>query len=228
MLAQNFQEMYLKVILDRLKFVPESVSLGKSNTSESSSLTFYLLLPVLLHDSDKKITVDWKIIRRCLSSPIFRTPEDAVEKENFPLGDNLLLANGCRSISEVKDSLVYAEHKKKQGFFFITGIVDGKNGYSPHSETSSYAEHLYDKYATRLLDTIPFWIAFETHVMPNFCLLKGNLIIYNELKKHNNKYLSFIYVYKIYCNFCCFSFINLLNHFFLYVGSQVSRSTQIP
>ena len=79
-----------------------------------------------------------------------------------------------------------------------------------------------------ILDTIPFWIAFETHVMPNFCLLKGNLLIYNELKKHNNKYLSFIYVYKIYCNFCCFSFINLLNHFFLYVGSQVSRSTQIP
>ena len=152
MLAQNFQEMYLKVILDRLKFVPESVSLGKSNTSESSSLTFYLLLPVLLHDSDKKITVDWKIIRRCLSSPIFRTPEDAVEKENFPLGDNLLLANGCRSISEVKDSLVYAT-PYKQGFFFITGIVDGKSGYSPHSETSRYAEHSYEKYATRLLDT---------------------------------------------------------------------------
>uniref|UniRef100_A0A7N2L0R6 Dicer-like protein 4 n=2 Tax=Quercus lobata TaxID=97700 RepID=A0A7N2L0R6_QUELO len=140
-LAQNFQEMYLKVILDRSKFVPESVSLGKSNTCESNSLTFYLLLPVILHDSDKKITVDWKIIRRCLSSPIFRTPEDAVEKENFPLGDNLLLANGCRSISEVKDSLVYAT-PYKQGFFFITGIVDGKSGYSPHSETSRFRVQL--------------------------------------------------------------------------------------
>ncbi|XP_023928784.1 dicer-like protein 4 isoform X2 [Quercus suber] len=148
-LAQNFQEMYLKVILDRLKFVPESVSLGKSNTCELSSLTFYLLLPVILHDSDKKITVDWKIIRRCLSSPVFRTLEDAMEKENFPLGNNLLLANGCRSISEVKDSLVYAP-PYKQGFFFITGIVDGKNGYSPHSETSSYAEHLYEKFGVQL------------------------------------------------------------------------------
>lgn len=150
MLAQNFQEMYLKVILDRSKFVPESVTLGKSNTCGSSSLNFYLLLPVTLHDSDNKFTVDWKIIRRCLSSPVFRTAEDAMEKENFPLGDHLLLANGYRSISEVTDSLVHAP-PYKQGFFFITNIVDGKNGHSPHSETSSYAEHLYEKYATRLL-----------------------------------------------------------------------------
>ncbi|KAK4604657.1 hypothetical protein RGQ29_012930 [Quercus rubra] len=164
-LAQNFQEMYLKVILDRLKFVPESVSLGKSNTCESSSLTFYLLLPVILHDSDNKITVDWKIIRRCLSSPVFRTPEDATEKENFALGDHLLLANGYRSISEVTDSLVHAP-SYKQGFFFITNIVDGKNGYSPHSETSSYAEHLYKKFGVQLkYPEQPL-----LHAKPLFCL----------------------------------------------------------
>ncbi|KAM3714268.1 hypothetical protein ACJW31_01G319400 [Castanea mollissima] len=164
-LAQNFQEMYLKVILDRSKFIPESVSLGKSNTCESSSLTFYLLLPVILHDSDNKITVDWKIIRRCLSSPVFRTPEDAMEKESFPLGDHLLLANGYRSISEVTDSLVYAP-PYKQGFFFITNIVDGKNGHSPHSETSSYAEHLYEKFGILLkCPKQPL-----LHAKPLFCL----------------------------------------------------------
>ncbi|XP_050272142.1 dicer-like protein 4 isoform X2 [Quercus robur] len=164
-LAQNFQEMYLKVILDRLEFIRESVSLGKSNTCESSSLTFYLLLPVILHDSDNKITVDWKIIRRCLSSPVFRTPEDAMEKENFPLGDHLILANGYRSISEVTDSLVHAP-SYKQGFFFITNIVDGKNGYSPHSETSSYAEHLYEKFGVQLkYPEQPL-----LHAKPLFCL----------------------------------------------------------
>ena len=151
MLAQNFQEMYLKVILDRLEFVPEFVSLGKNDICKLSSLTFYMLLPVILHDTDNKITVDWKIIRRCLSSPVFRTPEDAMAKEKFPLDDHLLLANGCRSISDVKDSLVYAPHKR--GFFFITDILHGKNGYSPHKETASYVQHLYEMYATVLLDT---------------------------------------------------------------------------
>ena len=151
MLAQNFQEMYLKVILDRLEFVPEFVSLGKNDICKLSSLTFYMLLPVILHDTDNKITVDWKIIRRCLSSPVFRTPEDAMAKEKFPLDGHLLLANGCRSISDVKDSLVYAPHKR--GFFFITDILHGKNGYSPHKETASYVQHLYEMYATVLLDT---------------------------------------------------------------------------
>lgn len=148
MLAQNFQEMYLKIILDRSEFIP----LGKNDICKSSSSTFYLLLPVILHGNESTITVDWEIVNRCLSSPVFRTSEDAMVKEHFSLDVHLQLINGCRSISDVENSLVYARHKKE--FFFITNIVHGKHGHSPckESETSSYLEHL-EQYVTRLLDT---------------------------------------------------------------------------
>jgi len=153
MFAQNFQEMYLKIILDRSEFIPEFVPLGRNDISKSSSSTFYLLLPVVLHDNESIITVDWEIVRRCLSSPVFRASEDDMVKEHFPLDDeHLQLINGYRSISDVENSLVYAPHRKE--FFFITNIVHGKNGYSPYkeSETSSYLEHL-EQYVTKLLDT---------------------------------------------------------------------------
>jgi endoribonuclease Dicer len=153
MFAQNFQEMYLKIILDRSEFIPEFVPLGRNDISKSSSSTFYLLLPVVLHDNESIITVDWEIVRRCLSSPVFRASEDDMVKEYFPLDDeHLHLINGYRSISDVENSLVYAPHRKE--FFFITNIVHGKNGYSPYkeSETSSYLEHL-EQYVTKLLDT---------------------------------------------------------------------------
>ncbi|XP_062157664.1 dicer-like protein 4 isoform X2 [Alnus glutinosa] len=143
MLAQNFQEMYLKIILDRSEFIPEFVPLGKNDTCKSSSSTFYLLLPVVLHDNESTITVDWEIVRRCLSSPVFRASEDDMVKEHFPLDDeHLQLFNGYRSISDVENSLVYCPHKK--AFFFITNVVHGKNGRSPdkETETSSYLEHL--------------------------------------------------------------------------------------
>lgn len=151
-LAQNFQEMYLKIILDRTEFIPQFVPLGKNAICKSSSSTFYLLLPVILHDNESTITVDWEIVMRCLSSPVFRTSGDAMVKEHFPLDVDLQLINGCRSISDVENSLVYAPHRKE--FFFISNIVHGKNGYSPYkeSETSSYLEHL-EQYVTRLFDT---------------------------------------------------------------------------
>ncbi|XP_062159041.1 dicer-like protein 4 [Alnus glutinosa] len=143
MFAQNFQEMYLKIILDRSEFIPEFVPLRRNDISKSSSSTFYLLLPVVLLDNESTITVDWEIVMRCLSSPVFRASEDDMVKEHFPLDDeHLQLINGYRSISDVENSLVYAPHRKE--FFFITHIVHGKNGYSPYkeSETSSYLEHL--------------------------------------------------------------------------------------
>lgn len=148
-LAQNFQEMYLKVILDRSEFIPEYVPLGKNEICISSSSTFYLLLPVILHDSDNTITVDWKIVIRCLSSPVFRTPEDTmVEKSSVDF--RLQLANGCRTICDVENSLVYAAHNKV--FYFITDIIHRKNGYSPcdGSETTSYMEH-YERFASHCL-----------------------------------------------------------------------------
>ncbi|XVF48473.1 hypothetical protein PTKIN_Ptkin03bG0193100 [Pterospermum kingtungense] len=139
--AQHFQEMFFKVILDRTKLLSEFVPLGNKEFLASSS-TFYLLLPVILHNCDNKVTVDWGIIQRCLSSPLFKTPAEAVKNENFPSDIFLKLANGCRSIRDVENSLVYAPHKK--AFYFITNIVHEKNGYSLYKDsgTLSHVEHL--------------------------------------------------------------------------------------
>lgn len=143
MLAQNFQEMFLKVILDRKEFVSEFVQLGNIDSCKASSLTFYLLLPVTFHDDGSTLIIDWNVIRKCLSSPVFGSPVDALNKKI--LASDVQLANGCRSRKDVENSLVYAPHKKL--FFFITNIVFDKNGYSLYKDsgTLSYAEHLNKK-----------------------------------------------------------------------------------
>lgn len=143
-LAKDFQEMFLKVILDRMEFDTEFVQLGKNDSCEASSSTFYLLLPVTLRDNKNTVSIDWMVIRKCLSSPIFRSPADAMDEKSFPSNVKLQLANGCRSVRDIENSLIYAPHKK--GFFFITNIVCNKSGYSPYKDsgTSTYVEHLND------------------------------------------------------------------------------------
>jgi len=142
-MAENFQEMFLKIILDRLEFVSKFVELGaKSHTSTS---TFYLLLPVILKEYDDVMKVDWKTVKRCLSSPIFRHPEVTSDKIVTSMDNHLLLANGYRSITDVENSLVYVPHTKL--FFFVTNVIYEKNGFSLHknSETSSFVDHLNEK-----------------------------------------------------------------------------------
>ncbi|KAK9269302.1 hypothetical protein L1049_001073 [Liquidambar formosana] len=146
--AQRFQEMFLKVILERSEFVPEFVPLGKSDIYQLNSSTFYLLLPVILHNCKNIVTVDWKIIRRCLSSPIFRTPTDAIHNGILPSDNYLQLANGFRSINDVVDSLVYAPYKK--AFFFVSDVLDDKDGYSRYKESTSHVEHLFQTFGIRL------------------------------------------------------------------------------
>ncbi|CAL5339512.1 unnamed protein product [Camellia sinensis] len=138
--VQKFQEMFLKVILDRSEFIPEFVSLGKNGFSNLGSSTFYLLLPVILYGN--KMTVDWKLIRRCLSSPIFRNPEDAGDSVLPHLNDHLELANGPHHIDDVINSLVYAPCKDI--FFFISDVVRARNGYSEFKGSMSHIEH-YNK-----------------------------------------------------------------------------------
>ncbi|KAI8023022.1 Dicer-like protein 4 [Camellia lanceoleosa] len=135
--VQKFQEMFLKVILDRSEFIPEFVSLGKNGFSNLGSSTFYLLLPVILYGN--KMTVDWKLIRRCLSSPIFRNPEDARDSVLPHLNDHLELANGPHHIDDVINSLVYAPCKDI--FFFISDVVRARNGYSEFKGSMSHIEH---------------------------------------------------------------------------------------
>ncbi|KAM5548130.1 dicer-like protein 4 [Rosa sericea] len=144
LLAQNFQEMFLKLILDRSEFVSEFVPLGNYDFSRSSTSTFYLLLPVTLGENDK-ISIDWRIIKKCLSSPIFRGPGDAMDSKIISSG--IRLASGYRSINEVEDSLVYVPYKNT--FYFITDVTRERNAYSQYKEKSdglTYVDHLSKKF----------------------------------------------------------------------------------
>ncbi|KAL9326120.1 hypothetical protein ACSQ67_006765 [Phaseolus vulgaris] len=76
-MAENFQEMFLKISLDRFEFVSEIVNLGTAAESHTSSSTFYLLLPVIFQEYNA-MKVDWKTVKRCLWSPIFRHPEFSI------------------------------------------------------------------------------------------------------------------------------------------------------
>ncbi|KAJ6406905.1 hypothetical protein OIU84_010423 [Salix udensis] len=147
--AKNFQEMFLKAILDRSEFVHEYVPLGKNALSKSCP-TFYLLLPVIFHVSERRVTVDWKIIRRCLFSPIFKNPANAVDMGILPSDDFLHLANGRCSIRDVENSLVYTPHQKK--FYFIDSIVPEKNGNSPckGSNNLTHKDHLRTTFGIHL------------------------------------------------------------------------------
>ncbi|KAF7839620.1 dicer-like protein 4 isoform X3 [Senna tora] len=149
-MAQHFQEMFLKIILDRSEFVPEFVPLGKNDIFQASASTFFLLLPVVLQNNKNTMTVDWNTVKRCLSSPIFRHPEDIVNHKPFPMHSNLQLADGYRSVRDLENSLVYAPHKKL--FYFVTNIVHEKNGLSPYEDSgsSSYVDHLIEKFSIHL------------------------------------------------------------------------------
>ncbi|KAK3007427.1 hypothetical protein RJ639_013553 [Escallonia herrerae] len=138
-LAEKFQEMCLKVILDRSELIGEHVSLGKSDCINSSSPTFYLMLPVIRHTYKNSMTIDWKLVRRCLSSSIFRTSKDAGENAILDPKSNLHLANGLKSKEDVVGSLVYAPCKNT--FFFVSEVVLDKNGYSTAKESINHVDH---------------------------------------------------------------------------------------
>ncbi|KAK6136536.1 hypothetical protein DH2020_029732 [Rehmannia glutinosa] len=145
--AEKFQQMFLKVILDRHKFIPEYVSLEDSDVLGSSSSTFYLLLPVIAHERDK-ISVDWTLINRCLSSPIFRHPRISTSDEISQLNNHLHLANGCSSVHDILNSLVYVGCKDT--FYFISEILPEKNGYSSYNDSRNHVEHYTEAYDIHL------------------------------------------------------------------------------
>ncbi|KAL1189126.1 Dicer-like protein 4 [Cardamine amara subsp. amara] len=148
-LAELFQEVALKVLFERRELTPEFVPLGLQDSSRTSQSTFYLLLPICLHD-ESVISVDWVTIRSCLSSPIFKTPSVLAEDIVPPTGSHLKLANGCWNIDDVKNSLVFTTHNKK--FYFVADICHGRNGFSPvnKSSTKSHMESIANLYGVEL------------------------------------------------------------------------------
>lgn len=136
--AEKFQRMFFKVILDRSQFIPEFVSL-EDRDSNLCSFTFYLLLPVLITE-DNQISVDWNLITRCLSSPIFRSPEDTADGIS---NGQLHLSDEVRSSEDVINSLVYVPCKDT--FFFISDVITEKNGYNVMKDSKTHVEHYNER-----------------------------------------------------------------------------------
>ncbi|KAL3623963.1 endoribonuclease Dicer [Castilleja foliolosa] len=180
--AEMFQQLFLKIILDRHELIPDYVVLENNDVYESSSSTFYLLLPVILHEHGK-ISVDWTLIRRCLSSPIFEHPGVGLSDETSQLTNHLHLANGCKSVHDVVHSLVYVPCKNT--FFFISGIFPGKSGHSLYDDSKSHVEHYAETYGVHLsYPDQPLLEAKQLFVLENLLRKKKHSERWREKKEH--------------------------------------------
>lgn len=141
-LAQKFQEMFLKIILDRSEYSSDFVPLGILNETHDVSSNSYLLLPVTEQIYMEKKMIDWTSIRLCLSSQTFTNGTSAVDKVSYCNDDTLQLLCGPVNKTHVLNSLVFTPHNNL--FFFIVGIYYGTNGNSPYKNTS-YAEYYWDR-----------------------------------------------------------------------------------
>ncbi|KAG9456245.1 hypothetical protein H6P81_000753 [Aristolochia fimbriata] len=149
--AQNFQEMWLKIILDRKELFSDFIALGRNSSVLSGQSTFYLLLPVT-KVAEGKMAVDWTIVKQCLSSPIFRLPanDDGTSNCVFHEKQNLKFLNGIVNMSDVPDSLVVTPHNGL--VFCVVDILSEINGHSllKKSESTTYINH-FKKFNIELL-----------------------------------------------------------------------------
>ncbi|KAL3629633.1 endoribonuclease Dicer [Castilleja foliolosa] len=177
--AEMFQQLFLKIILDRHKLIPEYVVLENNDVYEASSSTFYLLLPVILHEHGK-ISVDWTLIRRTLSSPIFKHPGVGLDDETSQHKIYLHLANGRKSVHDVVHSLVYVACKNT--FFFISGIFPGKSGHSLYDDSKSHVEHYAETYDVHLsYPDQPLLEAKQLFVLDNLLRKKRHSVIFEKV-----------------------------------------------
>ncbi|PKA57540.1 Endoribonuclease Dicer like 4 [Apostasia shenzhenica] len=145
LLAQKFQEMSLKIILDRSEYFLDTIALGNCDASLSS--TFYLLLPVMGKTCGESLAIDWITVKHCLSSPIFVPPTYSSRCLNE--GNTLKLQHGPVKISDVLNSLVFVPNNRL--FFFVDDILHGTNAFSKKgSGDASYAEYYKSKFGVEL------------------------------------------------------------------------------
>lgn len=167
--AEKFQRMCLKAIIDRSELIPEFVSL--ENFGSESRLN-YFLLPVLLNEQ-KDISVDWNLVQRCLSSPIFGAPEASADHESIEIRQQLHLDNGVKSIEDVINSLVYVPCKDT--FFFISDIFEEKNAYSSFNDSKNHKEHYFERFSIQLLHPDqPLLKAKQVFLLENLLRKKGH------------------------------------------------------
>ncbi|KAL6543544.1 endoribonuclease Dicer [Orobanche hederae] len=180
--AEMFQQLFLNIILDRYKLLPEYVVLENNDLCESSSPTFYLLLPVILHDHDK-ISVDWTLVRRCLSSPIFEHPGIVLDDETSQLNNHLHLSNGRKSLHDVVNSLVYVPCKNT--FFFVSDIFPEKSGHSLYDDSKSHVEHYAEMYDVHLAyPDQPLLKAKQLFILDNLLRKKNHSAQWREKEEH--------------------------------------------
>ncbi|XP_031480421.1 endoribonuclease Dicer homolog 4 isoform X3 [Nymphaea colorata] len=142
----RFQEMCLKLMLDRSELRDNYVQLGKHDSCQLSSSTYYLMLPLKqVEDTDDRLTVDWGTVRNCLSSPTFNQERNILD-QSLNGSSVLQLANGPVAESEILDSLVFTPHNGR--FFFISDILHQMNGYSTFNDSKAlnYAEYFLNKF----------------------------------------------------------------------------------
>lgn len=147
-LAERFQEMWLKAIVDKSEFVRDFVRLGKDDVSSPMS-TFYLLLPVIVDKYRGSMTVDWKLITKCLSSPIFRIPEDNTCDQTSHMNNWLYLSNGPTKINDIMNSLVYVPCKDT--FYFVSGLLPDQDAFSLFKEETNYVDHFAQIFGVKFL-----------------------------------------------------------------------------
>lgn len=139
-LAHNFQEMFLKVLLDRSEFTSSYILLGNDTSFEMDS-TFYLLLPIKQKIYDT-FMIDWPAVKRCLSSPAFQDPMGLSLRDLYLPNESLKLLGGTYNKADVIGSLVYTPHTDL--FFFVDAILDGTNAKS-ELNSATYAEHFKER-----------------------------------------------------------------------------------
>ncbi|KAK7347176.1 hypothetical protein VNO80_21703 [Phaseolus coccineus] len=190
-MAENFQEMFLKISLDRFEFVSEIVDLGMAAESHTSSSTFYLLLPVIFQEYGNAMKVDWKTVKRCLWSPIFRHSEYTMDKKKFPFDIHLQLANGYESVRDVENSLVFSRHLKypEQPLLHVKPLPNLHNLLHNRKREDAEPQEL-DEYLIYLppelceLKIISFSkdIGSSISLLPSIMHRLGNLLVAIELK----------------------------------------------
>lgn len=141
MLAHNFQEMFLKILLDRSDFTSSHVMLGNDDTLQINS-AFYLLLPIKQKLDGDNFMIDWPTVERCLSSPIFKDPAGVYVHGSYSPNESLRLLDGFCSKNDVIGSLVFTPHNNL--FFFIDVILDEINARSEY-KGATYADHYKER-----------------------------------------------------------------------------------
>ncbi|KAL6652413.1 hypothetical protein ACP70R_011338 [Stipagrostis hirtigluma subsp. patula] len=146
MLAHNFQEMFLKILLDRSEFTSSYVMLQNDPTLQINS-TFYLLLPIKQKFYGDKFMIDWPTVKRCLSSPVFQDPMGLYRHDTDSPNESLKLLDGTYSKADVIGSLVFTPHNKR--FFFVDIILDETNAKSEFNG-ATYEEHFKERFGIEL------------------------------------------------------------------------------